>query len=337
MAINSNYSCSPKVDLKGGVFNGRGWKAHKSDQLAVRNGSTSTVKLNAIQEIGNFTDPFSKMSAPSVAASGLGVCVSHLCSPGVYSKFPEMNSGTYTFKPGDYVFNTPVIIGGKGSSAAEVHFGAGNYNFAQGLIESGKASVNFASGTAIFSGAVGVCTSPDMAWNPDNSRDDADFNSHIANPPDPRHPETKDKIACSKGPDDDGPLDSTTIAMNGGPALSVFGHARLTSGDAKGGMLFYIASGAMSINTSGPKNGQFGDAVTLNGNSKFNNIAIWDNATASSGPALLGASRKGSSYSFGGVYIPNQKTIISQKGILQAAFMVLDSIKVLGKGTLSIG
>ena len=320
MAINAE--CSPAVNFTGGVFRGRGWKAHKKSKTVV-GGTTPLVNLNTIQELGTFSDPFANFSAPSVTASGLGSCVSGVCSPGVYTSLAAMNSGSFTFLPGDYVFNTPVIIGGtKKNKAASVHFGAGNYNFAQGFIESGYATVSFASGTAKFSGTAGVCNAPVKTWDWKHSKDDDDFWTHF----------NEKSTNCSRGPKSDEPLDSTKISTQH-PALSVFGHATLTSGDSNGGMLLYVASGGLSLQTSGNK----GIGVNLTGNSKFGGIAIWDDATASSGQALLGTHTPGNTTNFGGVYIPNQTAVIGQGGVLNTSFMVLDSLKMLGNGTLNVG
>ncbi len=320
MAINAE--CSPAVTFSGGVFRGRGWKAHKKSKTVV-GGTTPLVNLNTIQELGTFEDPFTNLVAPTVNGTGTGSCVSGVCSPGVYSTLPAMNSGSYTFLPGDYTFNVPVVIGGnKKNKAASVHFGAGNYNFAQGFIESGYATVSFARGTAKFSGPAGVCNAPVKTWNWKHSKDDTDFWTHF----------NEQSTNCSRGPKSDEPLDATKIAAQH-PALSVFGHATLTSGDATDGMLFYVASGGLSLQTSGNK----GIGVNLTGNSNFGGIAIWDSATASSGQALLGSHTPGRTTNFGGVYIPNQTAVIGQGGVLNSSFMVLDSLKMLGNGTLNVG
>jgi len=320
MAINAD--CSPAVSFSGGVFRGRGWKAHKKSKTVV-GGTTPLVNLNTIQELGTFSDPFADKIAPTVSASGAGSCVSGVCTPGVYSSLPAMNTGSFTFLPGEYVFNTPVIIGGnKLAKAATVHFGAGNYNFAQGFIESGYATVSFASGTATFSGAAGVCNAPSKTWDWKHSKDSPAFWTSF----------NAASTTCSKGPHSVDPLDPTAIATKR-PALSVFGHATLTSGGANEGMLFYVPAGGLSLQTSGHK----GIAVNLSGHSKYGGIAIWDNATASSGQALLGSHTPGLTTNFGGVYIPNQQVVIGQGGVLNTSFMVIDSLKMLGNGTLNVG
>jgi hypothetical protein len=320
MAVNAE--CSPAVNFSGGVFRGRGWKAHKKSKTVV-GGTTPLVNLNTIQELGTFADPFATLAAPTINGLGTGSCASGVCSPGVYSTLPAMNSGSYTFLPGDYTFNVPVVIGGnKKSKAATVHFGAGNYNFAQGFIESGYATVSFARGTAKFSGSAAVCNAPVKTWDWKHSKDANDFWTHF----------NEQSTNCSRGPTSDEPLDSTKIAAQH-PALSVFGHATLASGDATDGMLFYVASGGLSLQTSGSK----GIGINLTGNSNFGGIAIWDEATASSGQALLGTHTPGNTTNFGGVYIPNQTAVIGQGGVLNASFMVLNSLKMLGNGTLNVG
>jgi len=320
MAINAE--CSPAVNFSGGVFRGRGWKAHKKSKTVV-GGTTPLVNLNTIQELGTFSDPFANLTAPSPNGSGSGSCVSGVCSPGVYSTLPALNSGTYTFLPGDYTFNTPVVIGGnKKNKAATVRFGAGNYNFAQGFVESGYATVSFASGTAKFSGPAGVCIAPVKTWDWKHSKDDDDFWTHF----------NQASTNCSRGPRSDEPLDATLLASKR-PAFSVFGHATLTSGDATDGMLFYVASGGLSLQTSGHN----GIGVNLTGNSLFGGISLWDAAAAGSGQALLGAHTPGHTTNFGGVYIPNQTAVIGQGGVLNTSFMVVDSLKMLGNGTLNVG
>jgi hypothetical protein len=320
MAINAE--CSPAVNFSGGVFRGRGWKAHKKSKTVV-GGTTPLVNLNTIQELGTFSDPFASFTAPSPNGSGSGSCVSGVCSPGVYSTLPTMNSGTFTFLPGDYTFNTPVLIGGnKKNKAATVRFGAGNYNFAQGFIESGYATVSFASGTAKFSGPAGVCNAPSKTWDWKKSKNLADFWTNF----------NLNSTNCSNGPTSDQPLDPALLATKR-PALSVFGHATLTTGDANDGMLFYVASGGLSLQTAGHQ----GIAVNLTGNSSFGGISIWDAATAGSGQALLGSHTPGHTTNLGGVYIPNQTAVIGQGGVLNTSFMVVDSLKMLGNGTLNVG
>jgi len=235
-----------------------------------------------------------------------------------------MNSGTFTFLPGNYTFNTPVVIGGnKKNKAATVHFvGRGDYNFTQGFVASGYSSVSFAQGTAKFSGSVGVCNAPDKAWDWKHSRDDDDFWTHF----------NAKSTNCSRGPKSDEPLDASRLAAKH-PALSVFGHATLTTGDATNGMLFYVATGGLSLQTSG----QNGIGIRLKGNSDFGGMAIWDDATVATGQALLGTHTPGNTTDFGGVYIPNQQAVIGQGGVLNTSFMVVDSLKMLGNGTLNVG
>jgi hypothetical protein len=320
MAINAQ--CTPAVNFVGGVFRGRGWKSHGRSKTVV-SGSTPLVNLNTIQELGTFIDPMNGYTAPSPSGSGVGSCSGGFCSPGIYSTVPTMNSGSYLFAPGNYTFNAPVVIGGtKRGSAATVHFGAGNYNFSQGLIVSGYASVSFDSGTASFSGPAGSCNAPSKTWDWKNSKSDANFWTNF----------NATSNNCSGGPNTTAPLDQTLLATKR-PALSVFGHATLTTGDANDGMLFYIASGGLSLQTSGHN----GIGITLTGKKSFGGLSLWDNATAGSGQALLGSHTPGNTTNFGGVYIPNQTAVIGQGGVLNTSFMVVDSLKMLGNGTLNVG
>jgi hypothetical protein len=235
-----------------------------------------------------------------------------------------MNSGTYTFLQGDYTFNTPVIIGGnKKNKAATVHFLGpnSNYHFAQGFIASGYATVTFGSGTAKFSGPNGACNAPANSWNWKHSKDDDDFWTHF----------NQSSTNCSRGPRSDEPLDGTLLASKR-PALSVFGHATLTTGDANDGMLIYVDTGGLSLQTSGHN----GIGISLAGR-RSDGLAIWDAATATSGQALLGSYTPGNTTNLGGVYIPNQTAVIGQGGVLNTSFMVVYSLKMLGNGTLNVG
>ncbi len=323
-----NAECSPAVAFStGALFHGRGWKAHKRSKVAV-SGQTPLVKVNAIQDIGdNFQDPFLDLPAPMVEASGVVKCSGNICPQGIYNELPNLSSGKFRFTGGNYVFNVPVVIGGAKKNFGDVTFGDGNYNFTKGFIESGYAKVEFSTGLAIFSGQGQICNAPtSKKWKESKDQDDfwKSFNENSS--------------GCSNGPNSELPI-SQGVSNSSWPALSIFGHSTLRSGGMLNGkadgMLFYISSGGLSLQSSGFK----GSAISLTGSSRYRGISIWDVAPTSPGvsQAIFASSTRGEATSIGGIYVPRQPVVIGQGGKLNASFMVVDSLKMIGNGELNVG
>ncbi len=321
MAINATCANAVVFSDSGG-YRGRGWKSHEHSRKVV---SGSTPLVSAVLDYTGTPDPFSSLAAPSadsVSAPGAGACVNNVCSSGTYNNTLNFKSGAYSFTGASYIFNQPVLIGGPRGRGASVTFGNGNFVFNGGLIVSGNAHVSFGAGTAIFNGPAGVCKRPDTEhWNWEHSRDDDDFWNHV----------NAQSPACSYGPNNERDWDDDAYHRANRPALSVFGHSTFTTS----GMLLYVASGGMSFQSSG----HGGGSVSLSGNTdpRYGGIALWDSVSAANGQAIISSHTKEGATNYGGVYIPNQRTIIGQSGVVNMSFLVTDSLQMLGYGTLNVG
>ena len=327
MAINATCDNAVVFSDSGG-YRGRGWKSHGHSRKVVYG---PTPLVSAVLDYTGTPDPFSSLTAPlasDVSAPGTVVCVNNVCPSGTYNNTLNFKSGAYSFTGGKYIFNQPVLIGGPRGRGASVTFGNGNFVFNGGLIVSGNAHVSFGSGTAIFNGPTGVCKRPDTEhWNWEHSLDDDDFWNHV----------NAQSPACSYGPNNERDWDDDSYHRANRPALSVFGHATFTTS----GMLLYVASGGMSFQSSGHGGGSVALAgnpsYALAGNPSYGGIALWDPVTAGSGQAIISSHTKEGATNYGGVYIPNQRVVIGQGGVVNMSFLVTDSLQMLGYGTLNVG
>lgn len=360
--IAVNAACNNAVVLQTGaaprVHGIRGPGHGKNGGPAVQ-GATATMNANAVDQ--SIVDPLATGNSNAVVAptmpTGLVTATAASCSlsgtiftlsPGFYlngvyglgstsksapcGAYTQPRSPSYNFLPGTYQFgasnaNGAGLFNAEGSVTVTFQSTVGTSTevyFADGFEAGQSAKVTFGNGVYLLdniSNANGTCSvQPGPALLGGKPR--PGFLGLLA--------------SCNPGPcvptlRAPGPTGAPAGSQG---SFSVFGSASIAT--TGGGALFYVMknNGGFNIATNGTVYLQ--GLGTWNGQN-YQGLSLWDPNASATSQVLLGSTSKAKSFVMGGVYVPNQQLVLGQQGVLTAKYMVLQSLSILGYGTLNIG